>query len=376
MLPILYETDNQPTEKRYWVQCENCELYLDTNELNFLTILRNYPGPISDSTNWTCNSCKEKTSLLAQLDYMNNTIKHLNNTILVLNRRVASLQTINALEREVDESIDDLAAQLSSLHVSHTDKSTINNSSITFKQVHSVEADVDVPLDNTIDNTSIWTGSESNSINQPFDTISNDNTLADTESLINSPIRIETPKSLLEKPIKTLFFGDSTIKDVNLLGALGNKNECLKISRNGATVKDLSETIEYFVDEVYGPSNICTVILQTCIKDMKYGLTENIIQVFENLKEKMEERQISLIIVGPLPFMNLSCSAFSRACCINDWLKKHTTDAENTKFVDIFDHFWNNRSQFNRNQGLNSVGQTNLTNFITEKCLMSAADNI
>ena len=78
MLPITFETNNQPAESQFWVQCENCKLYLNTNEQMFQNLLCHYPGPIHGSTSWVCNSCREKSSLLVQLGNMNETIKHLN----------------------------------------------------------------------------------------------------------------------------------------------------------------------------------------------------------------------------------------------------------------------------------------------------------
>ena len=43
MLPIMYQMNNEQVEKRFWVQCENCKLYLDTNE-QFLPLGRKAEG--------------------------------------------------------------------------------------------------------------------------------------------------------------------------------------------------------------------------------------------------------------------------------------------------------------------------------------------
>ena len=228
-----------------------------------------------------------------------------------------------------------------------------------------------------INDTSVWAVSESNTASLQHSITESDGfTVLDKDAPVFPPTSVEPVKSLKERPIKTLFFGDSTIKNVNLLGSIGNRNECLKVARNNASINDLIETIEFFVDEVYGPNKITTVILQTCINDIKFGLTEAIVQAFENLMQVMEEKEISLIIVGPLPFPFFGSSAFSRACCINDQLKKHTAESENTKFVDVFNHFWNNGSQFGRNMNLNNTGQIVLAKLITEKCLLSTTANI
>ena len=375
MLPIMYEMNKEPIEKRFWVQCENCKLYLDTNEQCFLSILHNYPGPSPGSTHWICKSCLEKNSLIVELTNMHETVKYLNNTIRTLNRRIDSLQDINTKERELDNTIDELAAQLSSWHVSDTlcdnnsgNTATCANSSDNTNTIPAVAAIVDVVCDkshatlSTINNTSVWTGLDSTSTNVN-QTVSNANSMIETRTLNDTA----KTKSALDRPIKTLFVGDSALRNVKLLGGLGNTQSCLRIAKQNASLADLVDTIEYFTNEVYKDS-ISTVILQTCTKDIKHGLTESIIQLFEYLMRKMTDRGISMIIVGPLPLPNFSSIAFSRACCINDWLENNIAESENVEFVNIFDFFWNNDNQFSRNMYLNSVGQLNLAKCITEKC--------
>ena len=374
MLPVMYEMNNQHFEKRFWIQCESCKLYLDTNEQTFQTILFHFPGHIAGSTNWTCNSCKEKASLILQLGSMEDTIICLNNTIIALNKRVESLQVMNTLEKELDESINNLTSQFCSLNLNHSDKTIPSNIDNVGAQIPPVAAIVDVSwggddtankvMSSINNDTSVWTIS---------DTHCSDNVIADDEqsdgeyTLEAANSSFGTVESGLDRPIKTLFFGDSVLRDVNLLGGLGNKNEYLKIPRNNASLIDLVDTIYFFLEEVLVNNTISTVILQTCTKDIRFGQTESMMQTFEELILKMEEKGISLIIIGPLPFPSLGSHAFSRACCINDWLEKHTAVSKNTTFVDIFHHFWKKQNLFGRKLNLSISGQIDLATIITEK---------
>ena len=366
---------NQHVEKRFWIQCENCKLYLDSNEQCFMNILHKYPGPTYGTTNWVCDSCKEKNTLLAELTHMNETVSQLNKIILVLNGRIDSLQSIHNMENELDETIDNLTAQMSALHVSYNHFDNTKTSTDTAASIPPVAVTVEVSPNDTnytqstinMNNTSVWSESTADQTDQQTvtginKTYSGHYTLDDIDSSSN----FETVHSPLDRPVKTLLVGDSVLRNVNLLGALANKNECLKIARKNASLVELIDTIKFFMNKVY-KNSISTVVLQTCMRDIRHGSTELIINIFEDMIAEMAAKGINFIILGPIPLPNLSSVSFSRACCINDWLAKRAAASQDVIFVDTFDHYWKNVNQFTRNSYLNEAGQLNLAKFITEK---------
>ena len=146
--------------------------------------------------------------------------------------------------------------------------------------------------------------------------------------------RTNKAKSALDRPINTLLVGDSTLRQVNLLGELGDRQTCLKISRRNTHLADLISPIEHFTD-VYKDS-LKTVILQKCIKDITHGSTERVIQIVEYLSRMMEDKGLSFVIVGPLPLPSLSSLSFSRGLCINNRLEKLSSNSNTITFINIF----------------------------------------
>ena len=107
------------------LQCNCCKMYrvIDQSEHNWLQKFSREQNELFVGI--ICFSCREKESLLLQ-------IEDLSSTIHKLNKRIDSLQKIRDLEESFDKTVDDISDQLSALHftqIVHEEEVKTTNSS-------------------------------------------------------------------------------------------------------------------------------------------------------------------------------------------------------------------------------------------------------
>ena len=319
---------------------------------------------------------------------MNETIKYLRNTIVALNNRIDSLQTINNMERELDNTIDEVTSQLSRFHITPPTEETATPAVGAVVEIFHSDTPaetnfVDISRGDTthatmssIDNTSVWSGTDFDSTiatqmngNNHIETGSQTeiSTISDS-SLLTTQVSAtdETdPTDDYFSDIETLLIGDGTIARLNTNKLGSNLGKIFKIARRHGTLKDLAETTQYYLDKF---PKVHTVLFHCGDADMKRSKTDLIKQEYHNITSIVKSHGAKLVISSPIPCPNMSNEAFSRTFAVNKWLSA-LKKQNGLAVLNNFNAFWKKMNLFERSGALlSTLGAETLAKNITS-CL-------
>ena len=164
-----------------------------------------------------------------------------------------------------------------------------------------------------------------------------------------------------DEHIKFIVIGDKTVKDI-IFTDYDDRRSCYKVAYQAASPLKLLKSLSYLIKTRF--KNTKAVLYQVSIHEIANTPSECLKEHFKNLVTFLRDKNIQLMISGPIPSYSLSTNVFSRVVAIDDWLSKWT-DAENVMFVSNFGLFWQKRHLFHRNGTLNRTGALFLTDNIT-----------
>ena len=151
-----------------------------------------------------------------------------------------------------------------------------------------------------------------------------------------------------------MIIGDGSLRNIKHLKSsilYPDSNNWFKVARKDAMLQDLIDTVYYFVNRIHKSLNM--VVLQITKSHMENGCSEVTKQELTKLVADLDNKGISLILLGPIPYPDLTDEGFSRAFQITKWLsttlKSHTN---NTVFISNWDlqsskNFTDNGSKLN-----------------------------
>ena len=361
--------------REHFIQCESCSLFIIADHSHYIWLKGHHPGKEPGSICYTCQTCKEKTSLLMQIDDLNKTIFDMNNTIDGLNSRIRSLIMIQTLEDDVNNSINQLSNQFSSCSIS-------NESFIIPEAVTEEVIPAECTLNKSTANTSIWTdldaskskssdfiviGDETMNTPDVSDTNATDHTNVSIEETETSPTEnfTQNPSVTLTPQFdqtEVLLVGDKTFFNVNIGEYRRHDNKIVKITHRNAKVRQTEGNLKYLVEKLH--KNTKTIIAHVGANNVKEKSSINTQSEYKSLYKTTNALGTKLVLSGPLPPVKCSSEMFSRLLALNNWLLQWTTE-EDIVFVDNFDLFWRKPHLFKYNGiDLNNLGSLTLSNHI------------
>ena len=143
-------------------------------------------------------------------------------------------------------------------------------------------------------------------------------------------------------------------------------NEYFKIARSGATICDSINNACYFIFNLL--PGVSTIIFQVGLADAFTGKTEKMKYELQQFVKLMNEVNINVVILSPIPHLCKSNESFSRALAMNMWLMKQKQyGKESFALVDSFDLFWNDDEVLvENNNKLSNYGYWLLEGAITD----------
>ena len=357
------------------IPCTICKMFCLTTPDELLSWVgsTNSTGEMNmESITMTCSRCIEKENLQRYIKTLQSKIKYLNN-------RVASLRSIRDFENSIDDSINQLADQFDSFHV------TNNNSNILpdgyAEKVTILDCTDASQLDNS-NGTSIWDDTSSifdNVLNglqektQPIvvtdtlvkepilindsDPILSDISVVSSKQSENCPSQLDnhddcttninvdsvthqsyhSEKTFLSENycehIKLLVIGDENLSPFHVqpTGTF-TPDVMFKVASPNALLDDLVETANFFLEKF---PNVETVVFHGGTTVMKRGKTEKIKGLYTKLIDQTKSKNINLVLSGPFPNLCMSPETFSRTVAINQWLN----NVDDHQHLSIASHF-------------------------------------
>ena len=119
-----------------------------------------------------------------------------------------------------------------------------------------------------------------------------------------------------------------------------------KIATPKANIQELTENIEFFMDNLHNSTD--SLIFQMCYDDFKNENSEGIKGRILHLFQIAQQRQLQIVLSGPIPHCTMTGVAFSRMVAINEWLMTQYFP-DGCFFANNFDTFWNKPHLFEKN---------------------------
>ena len=200
-----------------------------------------------------------------------------------------------------------------------------------------------------ISNTNSCTAEQTHIPSKPDDSADNQDTIKNTDTAHHDMLS----KFQTNTTVRTILIGDSTITNVKP-NKNKNNSDCFKVSRPNCTLKDIAETTNFFLDRLH--KNVSTAVFQLCTEDMWSSDTETLKDCCKTLVNDMHHQSISVILSGPVPFLNMGNETLSRLSSFNQWLCDYCSNL-GIPFVNNLDLFLNNWWYFSKNgKYLNNAG--------------------
>ena len=98
------------------------------------------------------------------------------------------------------------------------------------------------------------------------------------------------------------------------------------------------------------------MIFQVSANHIINGNSEVIKDTLNNLSTEMAQKDIKVVISGPIPYSLSNGESFSRLCAINAWLLKHSSASPSFKIIDNSDFFQNDNLLTETRGKLNTAG--------------------
>ena len=175
-------------------------------------------------------------------------------------------------------------------------------------------------------------------------------------------------------PIKTtnrftvLGFEDTNENDVRLVGDSivrgqleefcgRNPNSRQRYCFPGAKVQDITNAVDYITE---GCTKDTTVLIHVGTNEVMFTRSEELLQKYKVLMQKMKEKTNNIILTGILPRLRHQNKFFSKASYINNSLKSICIE-ENIYYSNYWDDFYGKEDLFLRDGlHLNAVGAARL----------------
>ena len=168
--------------------------------------------------------------------------------------------------------------------------------------------------------------------------------------------------------VETIFAGDATIQNVHISQEDVHPEKVFKIAKPQSDIKELSETVEFFIEKLHKGAKC--LILQLGAADFRTGYSEDIKKNIQNLSKQMEQRNMQVVLSGPIPHPKMDNTTFSRMLGVHEWLINQKL-SNNTVYINNFDSFWEKPKLFIKNRvGLSDSGNIVLKKNIST-CLLN-----
>ena len=143
--------------------------------------------------------------------------------------------------------------------------------------------------------------------------------------------------------VETVFAGDATIQKVHIGQEDVHPEKVFKIAKPQSDIKQLSETVEFFMDKLHKGAK--SLIFQLGTTDFKGSNSEDIKRSILKLLDKMEQKGVQVVLSGPIPYPRMDNTTFSRMFAIHEWLINQEL-SHNVIYVNNVLSFWDKPKLF------------------------------
>ena len=158
---------------------------------------------------------------------------------------------------------------------------------------------------------------------------------------------------LVDEQEDTILVGDSMIRNQLEEFCERSPKKRKRYCYPGAKIDDITDELKVIMEKEKQDS---LYIVHVGTNDVKTTSSESLIAKYRQMISTLKEKRTNFIVSGILPRLNAENQFYNKAFSTNDRLKSLCSE-ENVEFINLWNHFYDERSLFNRDGvHLNPVG--------------------
>ena len=156
-------------------------------------------------------------------------------------------------------------------------------------------------------------------------------------SIVEGSEKVNDNAGFSKGKAEALLVGDSMIRHLDKTFQNKDRRKRMRVCFPGARVSDIVDRIDR---EFVNTNADATVIVHVGTNDIWYKRSEELIERYRELIEKMKDSGRRCMISGILPRLGAGQEWKSRALCVNDRVR-NLCSSENIRFLDLWSEFQN-----------------------------------